>query len=65
LRLRERTGILSEKHYGDDLNAFLEVAGAHIPFVQEDEPLENALRQAISHIQKRTWQLYKEADTHD
>lgn len=65
LRLRERAGILLETHYGNDLNCFLKDAGPEIPFIEEDEPLESALRQTISHIQKRTWCLYKESDTHD
>jgi histidine ammonia-lyase len=65
LRLRERDGILSDKYYGGDLKKFLETAGDHVPFIQEDEPLEMALRNTIFHIQSRTWCLYKGVSTHD
>ncbi len=60
LRLRERDGTLSPENYADDLQNFLETAGASIPFVEEDEPLESALRATVSNIQRRLWTLYRE-----
>lgn len=60
LRLRERDGKLSSQNYSKGLQEFLDEAGKTIPFIEEDEPLEGALRDTISNIQRRVWALYQE-----
>lgn len=55
LRLRERSGELSEKNYSKDLNQFLKELS--IPFLKEDQPLEKCLRELVNAIQQRSWKL--------
>ncbi len=61
LRLRERQGLLTTENYSQDMRLFLKTVEAIIPFIVEDQPLENCLREVIRHIQRRAWPLYIEA----
>ncbi len=59
LRLRERQGVLNSENYSEDLRLFLSKLELMIPFLVEDVPLEDCLRNIIAHIQRRTWCMYE------
>lgn len=60
LRLRLRSGMLTVENFSQDLREFLKKLEDTIPFVIEDQPLENCLRTIVNHIQLRTYGLYEE-----
>lgn len=59
LRLRMRAGELREQHYSEELRLFVREFAIHIPFVDEDQPLELHLRSVVHQIQQRKWNLYE------
>ena len=61
IRLRQRQGDLADADISAPLQAFLAVAGAGIPFIEEDAPLEAVARALCEEIQSGAWPLY-EAD---
>lgn len=58
IRLREKSGEITQKQLGPDLVAFLDHLKQDIDFIDEDKPLEATLRLVISRIQNRDWTLY-------
>lgn len=59
LRLRERQAVLTHQNYSKDLQLFIQSMESVVPFLQEDQPLEQCLRNIVSLIQKRTWPMYE------
>lgn len=59
LRLRQHQGLLSSKDYSQDLRLFLKNLEGAIPYLTEDQPLENCLRLLVMSIQQRAWPLYE------
>lgn len=59
LRLREREGVLTPENYSQGLQQFLKRLELTIPFINEDKPLENCLRDIVDHIQRRVWPIYE------
>ena len=58
IRLREKSGEITQRQLGPDLVAFLDHLKQDIDFIDEDKPLEATLRLVISRIQNRDWTLY-------
>lgn len=60
LRLRERDKTINVENYTAKFSAFLTEAKKSIPFVQEDQELDECLRGLIINIQQQRWVLYDE-----
>jgi len=58
LELRRRQGIPAAERLSAEALAFLEELGAGIPFVEEDRPLDTALRALCADLQACRWSLY-------
>ncbi|EKK9986546.1 aromatic amino acid lyase [Vibrio vulnificus] len=58
IEIRRRRGELDENHMSDRLKAICSSVLNEFEFVTEDRPLEQDLRQFITHIQQRHWSLY-------
>tara|TARA_R110000824_G_scaffold390760_14_gene587882 strand:+ start:921 stop:2477 length:1557 start_codon:yes stop_codon:yes gene_type:complete len=55
IRLRLRDGELSDADLSVDLSAFLNMLKPQIPFVDEDEPLDEVLRMLVGLMANQTW----------
>jgi len=60
LRLREREGVLNDKNYSNDMRIFRQQLEGVLPFVLEDQPLDQLLRDCVEKIQKRSFTIYGE-----
>jgi len=58
LRLRQRQGELSYDRLSEDVLTFQKSLEEDIPFVNEDEPLEDVLKLLLDRIAVRHWSLY-------
>lgn len=58
VRLRERDGSLTDKNYSNDMITFKESLANALPFISEDVPLDNILRDLLDKIQNQSWQIY-------
>ncbi|AIK96370.1 histidine ammonia-lyase [Candidatus Paracaedibacter acanthamoebae] len=58
LRLREQEGSLSLDNYPSEIQSFLTGVAQYAPFIGEDQPLDDCLRNLISAIQTRQFPLY-------
>jgi len=58
IRLREKSGEITQAQLGPDLVRFIDQLKEDIGFIDEDQPLEATLRLVISRIQGRHWALY-------
>lgn len=56
--LRKRDGNLDTNHLSDDLIKFQKAISDDFEFLNEDRPLEKALREHLDAIQKQKWDLY-------
>jgi histidine ammonia-lyase len=59
LRLRERQGVLTSDNYSQDMRIFLKDLETSVPFLMDDQPLENCLRHLVELMQRRAWSLYE------
>ncbi len=58
VRLRIAQGEVKRVQLGPDVDAFIAALESDIPFIAEDQPLEQVLRALIDKIQTRHWPLY-------
>lgn len=63
LRLREReaTNGFGRAHYSSDMVQFMDHLAQDVPFICEDQPLEETLRGLVMKIQEQNWDLYGES----
>lgn len=57
--LRERSGSPARARLSPEAADFLADLDARIPFLEEDRPLEQALRDLAGAIQQRSWRMYE------
>ena len=58
LQLRRREGTLAVERLDGDAQDFFAAVSGSLPFIEEDRPLDGALRELILAIQNRKWSLY-------
>jgi histidine ammonia-lyase len=59
LQLRQRQGELNTDTLSVSLRVMQQQVTAYFEFLDEDRPLESALRDTVAHIQSKTWTLYE------
>jgi histidine ammonia-lyase len=58
LELRRRAGEPELDRLAQEAREFFETLCAHTPFIEEDRPLESALRELVASIREQRWQVY-------